>query len=324
MKVVAVAVTGLALLAGTTSASAQQDASLPRSGIAVQTSRGVELVSLDGRTLRTLSGYRIRVFSVERPGQVQLRDRSGRNYELRAGILAPTAVGTVTLAGGYALRLRRGWTLLRAGKPVQQFPLRTYVELDDTGTVLTSFRAGEDGRMLTAPVTQNLRTGARYKLPLGCRVGVQRANVRFELCGYPWVKRRASTIVRVDDHGRRTIAWPARRSPHGPAGSWQSVTLSTDGQRLLAQWSGECEIPLAYVVDARTGRATVLGRDGTGRQSEALTLGWLRESALVLLPQGACGSSAEHPGVYAFFRGGKARLIYRVREPRTYSAAFWR
>jgi hypothetical protein len=320
----AVAVTGLALLAGTTSTPAQQNASLPRSGIAIQTSRGVDLVSLEGRVLRALSGYRIRVFSVERPGQVELRDRSGRAYEVRAGILAPAAVDTVTLVGGYALRLRRGWTLLRAGKTVQRFPRRTYVELDDSGTVLTSFRAGEDGRILTTPVARNLRTGARYTLPLGCRVGVHRANVRFELCGYPWLKRRASTIVRVDDHGRRTIAWPALRSPHGPAGSWQSVTLSTDGRHLLAQWSGECEIPLAYTVDARTGRSTVLGRDGTGGQAEGLTLGWLRESALVLLPQGACGSSAEHPGVYAFDRSGRASLIYRVREPRTYSAALWR
>jgi hypothetical protein len=284
----------------------------------------VDLVGLDGRVRRTLPGFRLCFLGVERPGQVELRDRTGRGYELRAGVLARTAADAVRLAGGYAVRFRGRWTLLRNDRTLQQFPRRTHLELDDTGTVLTSFRAGDDGRILTTPVARNLRTGARDELPLGCRVGIQRPRVRFELCGHPYVKRRVSTIVRVDGSGRRTIAGPAHRAARGPAGWWRSVTLSARGDRLLAQWSGECEIPFAYVIDTRSGRATVLGRDERGGQAEALTLGWLGDAALVTLPHGACGSSAERPGVYVFDRRGRARLIHPLPNVRPLSVAFWR
>lgn len=212
---------------------------------------------------------------------------------------------------------------LRNGRTLQQFPRRTHLELDATGTVLTSFRVGEDG-VLTTPVARNLRTGARNVLPLSCRVGVQRERVRFELCGYPYVKRRLSTIVRVDGNGRRTIAGPALRAARGPAGWWRSVTLSPDGRRLLAQWSGECEIPFAYFIDTRSGRANVLGRDHRGGQAEAMTLGWLGNAALVTLPHGACGSSAERPGVYAFAPRARPRLIHALPDVRPLTVAFWR
>lgn len=325
MRLRVVAAVLLALLGVTTSASGRQDTSLPRFGIAVETGRGVNLLALDGRVLRTLSGFRIRFSAVERPGQIQLRDRSGQGYELRPGVLARTPADTVTLAGGYALRFRARWSLLRDGRTLQVFPRFTRLELDDTGTVLTSIRVREDGRAVTAPVARNLRTGALQRLPASCRVAIQRPRVRFELCGYPYLKRRVSTIVRVDEGGRRTLASPALRAAHGPAGWWRSVTLSAAGDRLLAQWSGECEIPYAYVIHARSGRATVLGRDGRGGQAEALTLGWARGEAIVMLPRGACGSSAERPGVYAFDARGRARLIIRVPDARPpLSAALWR
>jgi hypothetical protein len=44
-------VAALVLLSGTTSAAARQETSLPRSGIAVETNRGVDVVGLDGRVL---------------------------------------------------------------------------------------------------------------------------------------------------------------------------------------------------------------------------------------------------------------------------------
>jgi hypothetical protein len=189
--------------------------------------------------------------------------------------------------------------------------------------VLTSFRVAADGRVLAAPVARNLVTGVRRPLAKGCRVGVVRAAVRFELCGYPYVKNRVSTLVRVDSGGRRSLAGPAARGSHGPAGSWQSVALSPAGDRLLAQWSGECEIPAAFVIEARSGRARGLGRDRSGRQVEGLTLGWAGESALVTLPRAGCGSSAHRPGVYAFDRRGRARLVYAVPRARAIRVAMW-
>lgn len=323
MRAGAVAV--LALLSGTTSATAREETSLPRSGIAVETSRGVDLVGLDGRLRRTLPGYRFRSVGVERPGQIGLRDRSGRGYELRGGRLARAAADEVTLPAGYSLRFRGHWTLLRNHKTVQRFARRMHLELDDTGTVLTFFRVSDDGRILTTSLALNLRTGARRSLPVGCRVAVERPGLRFELCGYPYVRQHWSTIVRVDARGRRRIAGPALSAPpKRPLGWWRTVTLSPKGDRLLAQWSAECEIPLAYFIDARTGRRTIIGRDGAGRQAEGRTLGWLGDAALVTLPRGACGSSAERPGVYAFDARGRANLIHPLPNAFAISTAFWR
>jgi hypothetical protein len=49
----AVSAAMMALLGAMSAASARQEASLPHSGIAVETSRGVTLVGLDGRVRRT-------------------------------------------------------------------------------------------------------------------------------------------------------------------------------------------------------------------------------------------------------------------------------
>jgi hypothetical protein len=143
--------------------------------------------------------------------------------------------------------------------------------------------------------------------------------VRFELCGYPYERTVSSTIVRVDARGRRTLAGPASKDTMDrPTGHWRSVALSPRGDRLLAQWSGECEIPTGYVVDARTGRAT--SPDG---DAESLTLGWTGRTALVALLQGACGAGAERAGVYAVDPSGRARLI-RAFAKRHARAAYWR
>lgn len=308
------------------SASSRSSAQLPREGLAVQDARGVTLVGVDGRVRRTLPGFRLR-FTVERPGQVQLRAGSGESYELRRGVLARVATNRITLARGYALSFRRSrWTLLRRGHVVERFARLTHVELDDTGFVLTSFRVGDDGTLATRPVARRLDSGARRVLPRGCRVGAERRGVRFELCGYPFLKRRVATIVRVDVRGRRVLAGPARTASHGPAGWWRSIKLSPDGSRLLAEWSGECEVPEVHLFDARrgrTGRTTVLATTRDGAAAEASSLGWIGDAALVVLHRGACGPSAERPGVYAYDRDSQARLIYRLRGSRPTVVAFW-
>lgn len=322
LALVGAAVLPLPALVG--AASARHGTALPRAGIAVETRQGVDLIDLDGHLRRSLPGFRFRGLGVERPGQVELRDRSGRGFELRAGALVRAAADTVTLGGGYALRFRRRWALLRAGKTVERFAPGTHVELDGSGTVLTAVRLTRDGRLLTPSVARDLRSGVRRTLPSGCRVGVQSRPVRFELCNYPYGNRRPSTIVRVDERGRRTLTGPAERHPRGPAGSWQSVMLSPDGRRLLAQWLGECEIPTAYLIDARTGRSTVLGRDSRGRRVESRTLGWNGDTPLVALPRSVCTLSADRPGVYAFDRRGHARLIYPLPRPPSTSVRLWR
>jgi hypothetical protein len=279
-----------AAIAGSAAAARPVDP-LPRTGLAVETERGVALVSLEGRTLRTLPGYRFRGLGLERPGQVGLRDGTGRQYVLRAGAITPVGPGEIPLAGGYALRFRGGRSLLLRGRTVERFPPFTPVALDDRGLVLSAGRSARD-----------LVTGERLALPRGCQVGAARRAVRFELCG--------RSIVRVGADGRRELTG----APGGAAGHWRSVALS--GGWLLAQWSGECEVPAAFLVDARTGRTTEVAGG-----VEALALGWAGDAALVSLLHGACGRGMERPGLYAI-RGDRARLLHPLA--RAARAALWR
>jgi hypothetical protein len=289
-------------------AAAARWATLPRTGIAVATSRGVDLVDLAGHVRRSLAGYGFRLVGLERPGQVELRDRRGHGYELRGGELVRVRADTVTLGHGYALRLRRGWLLLRDGRTVERFAPGTHLEVDSSGTIVTAVGAN------STPVARNLRTGARWQLASGCRVVARFREGRFEACGYPF-GARASAIVRVDSRGRRRLAGPAR-----PGGWWTGVTPSPDGTRLLAQWSGECESPTAYLVDARTGRLTLLGSPGGA--AESVALGWHGARPVVQLPSTACGA-AGRPGVYLFEGSAPARLVLPLPPGRPAGARLW-
>lgn len=96
---------------------------------------------------------------------------------------------------------------------------------------------------------------------------------------------------------------------------------SPSGHWLLAQWRGECEVPTAYVINARTGRITEIGERAFGQLPESLALGWLPNNrALVHLPLGACGTSVSRPGVYAVTPGGviRTRVVATPRGARAY------
>jgi hypothetical protein len=307
-----------------TGAGAGAEGGLPRTGIAVQTRSGVVLVDLQGRVRRSLPGFTFRSLGLERPGQVELRDRAGRAYELRAGMLVRVPPGSVSLAGGYAMRFDTRWTLRHGSRVVERLPPFTHVDVDASGSLLSVLRVAGDGRARGPTVVRDLRTGTTSTLRRGCRSGIHAGGVAFELCGYPYVKGEHSTIVRFDPSGRHTVSGPAERSPHGPAGWWQSVSPAPDGRTLLAQWSGECEVPTAYLVDAASGRLTILGTKGPRQPVESRGLGWSGAAALVMLPHSACSGSAEPPGIYAFDTNGAHRLVYRLPDdPRTL-ARLWR
>lgn len=81
--------------------------------------------------------------------------------------------------------------------------------------------------------------------------------------------------------------------------------MAPDRRRLLAQWSGECEVPTAFLVDGS--RVRSFGRSSTGSVPESGALGWLRDgSAVIHFPVGACGGSIHTPGAYVVPRSSKA------------------
>jgi hypothetical protein len=140
--------------------------------------------------------------------------------------------------------------------------------------------------------------GVRRVLPLRggwprTRTGCHPAPLPFVICGYPYsLLTRPSTVYL----GGRKVLGPLPSRYRRPAGYWVGAQLSPDRRTLLLQWSGECEIPTAYLARADgTGLHPAVGSRGT----ESLALGWTRSGRAVLdLPRGACGATFRRPGIY--------------------------
>jgi len=108
-----------------------------------------------------------------------------------------------------------------------------------------------------------------------------------------------------------------RRYPPGlPGGYWQYGALSPSGQQLLAQWSGECEVPQAYLVDTSTGDITPVGNSISADAPESEALGWSSAGLPVVeFPMGACGPGEKTAGVYLTSPTGRVgRLLIATRE----------
>ena len=82
-------------------------------------------------------------------------------------------------------------------------------------------------------------------------------------------------------------------------GHWRQLFLSPDGETLLAQWSGECEIPTAFFLSADGSELRTVTGQSYGEAPESMALGWSRDGrAEVELWEGLCGKAADRPGVY--------------------------
>jgi hypothetical protein len=112
-------------------------------------------------------------------------------------------------------------------------------------------------------------------------------------------------------HARRVATAPLSGHLTRVSGHWLDVWPSPDGKLLLAQWSGECEIPTAFFITLDDGSMRVVThhRDWTtAPESEAL--GWRPDGlALVRLGRGLCGTGASRPGVYAIDPAGGSTFL---------------
>jgi hypothetical protein len=195
---------------------------------------------------------------------------------------------------GLALETRAGVQLqtLR-GRPLATIPRLDLAADKKIGRRLVM--RDRRGRLFTLdPVARQVRRAYEYPTRMsGCR----RADPRLYVCRH--------TIVR----GARVVA----RKPRG-IGHWVWAELRPKGDAVLAQWSAECEVPVAYLIVRG-----VLHSYGPS----TVALGWLPNGgALVYFPMGGgCGPNAQVPGIYAVSLSGKRRLILRTRQPAGY--AMW-
>jgi hypothetical protein len=113
----------------------------------------------------------------------------------------------------------------------------------------------------------------------------------------------------------RTISGPNGALARGPGkiGHWVWAERSPDGEAVLAQWSAECEVPVAYRIVRGKLHPYAL---------ESVALGWLPNgAALIHFPNGPCGGSIHVRGIYAVPRTGKPRLV--LRTPRFADYQMW-
>ena len=163
----------------------------------------------------------------------------------------------------------------------------------------------------------------------------------WKTAGVVTMRDRAGTVYLLDARGRRvrnvgkprpqgvcrytdvglsvchgTIRSGARivaRAPRG-IGHWVWAARAPRGQAILAQWSAECEVPVAYLVT--NGKLRAFGR-------ESVALGWLPTGeAVIHFPNGPCaGDSRVTRGIYAAVSTSKMRRL--VRTPRFAQYLMW-
>ena len=117
--------------------------------------------------------------------------------------------------------------------------------------------------------------------------------------GAPSGQSRTAIEYRRDGDWRRLpVAHPFHRPGQPKVGHWTWVAESPDGGTPLAQWSAECEIPVAFFVPVAGGTPRAVARDRYG-PATSTGLGWTSDGrAIVELPSLACGGKPSRPGVY--------------------------
>jgi hypothetical protein len=87
-------------------------------------------------------------------------------------------------------------------------------------------------------------------------------------------------------------------------GHWVAARISPDGAWLLAQWSGECEVPAAYLV--RIADGAVLAADGRPLQppgaaepGDSWAVTWAGDRALIAVTGGPCGGTGFESAVWS-------------------------
>jgi hypothetical protein len=162
----------------------------------------------------------------------------------------------------------------------------------------------QDGRArLSAydPFRHRLRRVSRMpQATARCRTADQTMRQQLQVC------RRRITVALVRPGGTSTPRLVA--GPRRGLGRWAWAEFSPNGRSILAQWSGECESPSAYLIVG--GRVRPYGGSDA---VESVGLGWLPDGrAVVSFWSGICGAGISAPGVYAVPLRGKPERLRRT------------
>jgi hypothetical protein len=136
----------------------------------------------------------------------------------------------------------------------------------------------------------------------GCRLTDARIHRELLVCG------QTVRIALYGPPGSRPKLRVVARAP-GKVGHWVWAAFAPQGNGLFAQWSAECEVPVAFLVVGGTMRP--YGGRTMSDAPESMALGWLSNgSAVVHFPKGACGGTFQRPGIYSVPRAGRPSLLF--------------
>lgn len=262
---------------------------LPREGLAAQAGGSVVVATGRGRVLGHLRGFRLLqdpALDQLAPGPrpLLLLDSIGDPWELRGGKLTGWRTAVPLARGARIARIGRRWTFRGA---------RLAFVSDRRDLVTVSL--GRSSRVY------DLRTGRSAPVPSGCRAAARQGARWLLLCGYPFGDPKAASTVQVREaDGRvRLLFGPAEKVGSSPAGWWTAAFLSPDGSRLLLQWSGQCELPVAFLALTSGGAPRpATGERTLARAPESVALGWSGRRAVVDLPRGGCAGGSARAGTY--------------------------
>jgi hypothetical protein len=95
-----------------------------------------------------------------------------------------------------------------------------------------------------------------------------------------------------------------------PLGGWDWGAGSPDGKTILAQWTGNCDVPHAFVIQAAGGRPRVVTGEAPNVAPESTALGWTTDGrALVFVPRAPGCGIGDGPGLYLISLDGARTLI---------------
>ena len=215
-------------------------------------------------------------------------------------------------ARGFALDTRAGVQL----QTMRGRPLGLLAGLDlaaDRATSHSLLMRDRQGRLYALDLDSR-RVRRVFEQPQrfrGCRLTDARVRLALLVCGHT-VKTVTYRAARTKPRLRVVAKAPGR------VGHWVWAVFAPRGNAFLAQWSAECEVPVAFLVAHAAlrpyGARTI--RDAPA----SVAIGWLPHGeAVIWFPAGGgCGSSFRIPGIYAVPPTGKARLLLRTRRGSSY------
>jgi hypothetical protein len=129
-----------------------------------------------------------------------------------------------------------------------------------------------------------------------CRVTDRRAQLRLVVC-------KSTIKLQAGNGGLRIVA----RAP-GKVGHWERAAFAPRSSAFFAQWSAECEVPVAFFISGGVMRP--FGASTMANAPSSSALGWLPNgSAVAHFPAGPCGKSQGAPGVYLVPIRGMTTLL---------------